>query len=146
MTQPPPFTSPSVETDSRPSQREVRTRTVRNGVLSFATAAVWPLLLGWLGWSMGLYSSDMNNEWVLLLGGVSMVVLLPVAYFAPDQAELVTVFLIPLFWLAAVFLPAYFLRRKAASKLVLGLMLLGVSGISLCQALLGLLMLATKNV
>ena len=94
---------------------------------------------------MGLYSSDMNNEWILLLGGVSMIFLLPVAYFAPDQAELVTVFLIPLFWLAAVFLPAYFLRRKAASKLVLYLMLLGISCFSLVQCLIGLLMIATKN-
>ena len=146
MNSPAPFTSPSVETDSRSPHREVRTHPVRNGLLAFATAAVWPLLLGWLGWSMGLYSSDMTDEWVLLFGGVSVTFLLPVAYFAPDQAELVTMFLIPLFWLAAVFLPPCFLRRKATSKLVLCLMLLGISGFSLCQALVGLLMLGTMTV
>ena len=97
-----------METDSKP-HIEVPTRPVRNGLLAFATAA-WPLL-GWLGWSMGLYSSDMNNEWILLLG-VSMIFLLR----WPTGRELVTVFLIPLFWLAAVFLPVYFLRRKAASS------------------------------
>ena len=146
MTKPPPFTSPSGATEASTQHRELRTHPVRNGLVAFVVAAVWPLLLGWLGWSMGLYSSDMNGEWVLLFGGVSMIFLLPVAYFAPQQAELVTMFLVPLFWLAAAFLPPYFLRRKAASKLVLYLMLLGISGFSLCQALVGLFMLATMNV
>ena len=146
MTEPPPVTPPLAASIERTPQLDARPRTLRNGLLALVAAAVWPILLGSIGWSIGLLSSQAPGDLLFLFGGASIICLLPIIYLMPQQADLLLLILVPVLWLAVVLLPPYVLRRRMGSTLFLCLMLLGISCFSVFQALLGLFMIASKNV
>ena len=146
MTETPPRTPPSEDAIERAPHLDVPPRPVRNVLLAFAVALLWPLLLGGIGWSFGWLSAQAPDEFILLFGGLSVIFLMPIAFLIPQQAELMMMILIPVLWFAVVALLPYLLRRKLWNRTRLFLMLLGISLFSLIQCLMGLFMIAVKNV
>ena len=147
MTKPiPPVAPPPEESIERPPHELVPPRPVRNGLLALACALVWPVLLFGIGWSTGLLVPTSWDDLVLVFGGLSVVLLIPFLMALPQQGELLAMVFIPLIWLAVVVLLPWLLRRRLGKKTYLFLLLLGISLFSLFQALLGLVMIATKNV
>jgi hypothetical protein len=93
---------PLEESIERPPRLDAPPRPVRNGLLAFAAAAVWLLLRGSIGWSIGLFSSQAPGDLLLLIGGVSIICLLPLVYLMLQQADLLVVVLVPVLLLAVV--------------------------------------------
>ena len=146
MTKPPPRTPPSEDEIERAPHLEVPPRSVRNGLLAFAIAFLWPILLGGIGWASGLLSMQAPDEFLLLFGGLSVLFLIPIAFLMPQQSELVMLLLVPVIWIGVVGLVPYLSRRRLGSRARLFLLLFLISCFSLFQALTGLFMVATKNV
>ena len=146
MTQSPPVQPPSAALIERAPHLDLAPRPVRDVLLALGCALVWPIVLGALGWSLGLLSPEAPGDLVLLLGGFTVLILLPIAYFLPQLFESTVLILVPVLWLSVVLIMPYLLRFKSRRRSRL-LLLLGFSAcFGLAQALMGLLMLATKNV
>ena len=142
----PPVAPPPIDAIERPPHELVRPRPVRNGLLVFAAAVVWPILLGGVGWFSGLLSPSAPEDLVFLIGGLSVIFLVPIAMAMPQQGELLIMILLPFIWLAVVGLLPYLLRHKLGRRSRFLPLLLGISFFSLLQAMLGLLMIGTRGV
>ena len=142
----PPVAPPSIEDIERPPHALIPPRPVRNGLLAFACALLWPILLFGIGLSTGLLSPTSPDDLVFLFGGLSVFLLIPVAMVLPQQGELLVMVFIPIIWLAVVVLAPYLLRRRLGKGSYLFLLLLGISLFSLIQAVVGFLMIITRNV
>ena len=108
--------------------------------LSILVMAIWPLL----GMAFDLPAG--TDGLVLLLGGVTIILLVPFMMVAGSFPEPVTAGLVILFWSLVWLLPAWSLRRRLRSRRAVIVLLLVQSLFSLAQTLMGSLMWVTRGV
>lgn len=138
-----PATSPSEDAIEHAVESSGRPHSIRNGLLALTVALPWPFLLAFFG-ANGLLLWREPDAFLLLTGGMSMMVLFPLLKSVP-QGDFIAGILIPVIWLAVVLLPPCLFCRRLGIKLLFGL-LLGISFFSFLQAIIGLVVLKGGDV
>ena len=102
--------------------------------------AVWPILGMVLGPTLG------GDLWLLLLGGLTVIISLPVMVVTGPFSESVMVVVVVFVWCLAWLLPPWTFRHLLRSTRAVILLLLAQSLISLVQSGLGLLMWLGRDI
>ena len=100
----------------------------------------WPLI--GIGLMYGMF--DAPDEWVLMFGGISIFVAVPLLVFDVVTEATISAFILAV-WMSCLILPPAFMKRKRASGQARAVFLLMQSGFSLGQAAMGVLMILGKS-
>ena len=120
---------------------EPRYPTISYALLTFGLAAIWPVLGAVAASSL----MDRPDEVLLLLGGITGILLIPLALLF-ELGNVGYGVLIAIVWLAAWLLPVLHVVRGRKPRRVRWIVALSISALSFVQALLGAGMLAGKYV
>lgn len=120
---------------------EPRYPTISYALLTFGLAAIWPVLGALAASSL----MDRPDEALFLLGGVTGILLIPLALLL-DLGNVAYGVLMAILWLAAWLFPVLYVVRARKPRRVRWIVALSISALSFVQALLGAGMLAGKHV
>jgi hypothetical protein len=107
---------------------------------SLAVMIPWPLV----GIGLMFPMFDEPGEWVLMFGGISILITLPLLMFDVLSETVISVFILAVWTLCLVLPPAAMKRRRASGR-ARATFLLMQSGFSLGQAAMGILMILGKS-